>query len=790
MNRGHRGANRGRTRHASQPKTGIFATLRGFLRVKGTGTPLALVALAGAMLVFSASAFAALPDNRAYELVSPVEKGGNSYMPNLAVAAASGEQVIVDGGPANSLLSSDASWMLETRTATGWSGVQVGPPPASGTEENGFEQRSTALAAVSEDFSSFAFQTYMGLDPRDQPSPPGVRSHFREHPAEDVPTSDVYVRPSPSEPFAWASGPPAPIVKTAELRQPECIAEPFFCATNNAVFAGGSSDLRTIVWSQLAPLVAAPASLAGSPADTHQHGSEVYASTDGVDQRLVGLVPASGSECGVGLGSCVVPSCGAAMGNAIGIRSAPVFNSFAPTEGAVSGDGSQVVFTSPEPAVEREPGCHPGEIYVREGDTTTVQVSASQRTGGDPHGPRPKLYADATQEAGEIDTVFFTSSEELTNNANTGSEDQGSDLYAYSMATGKLTDITPDSNPADANGASVIAFIDASTDGSIVYFTATGVLSPEPNSQGETAQGGVSNLYVYDANTDTTRFVAPGNRIEGVRSAKEALFPKDALTSQATPDGQHLVFLSSEHITSYDNAGSAEVYLYDEASNRVVCVSCNPSSAPPSSSASLGEQMEAGGHFSAVADPYTLPPTRFVSDNGERVFFDSPDQLTPDAPPPTPGKLNVYEYENGHLYLIAPAAALATITPSGNDVFFYTADQLVAQDRDGTADTYDARVDGGFPTLAPPACSGTSCQGAPAPAPIFETPAGVTFHGASGNVPASPPPPPVKTVTKKTVKCKAGFVEKKVKSKEQCVKKPRKKAKAKKSAHTNRRAGR
>ena len=133
----------------------------------------------GALLLLTCTAFAALPDNRAYELVSPVEKGGHSYMPNLVVAAANGEQVIVDGGPANSLLSSDASWMLETRTATGWSGVQVGPPPAPGTEENSIEQRSTALAAVSEDFSSFAFQTYMGLDPRDQPSPPGVRSHFR-----------------------------------------------------------------------------------------------------------------------------------------------------------------------------------------------------------------------------------------------------------------------------------------------------------------------------------------------------------------------------------------------------------------------------------------------------------------------------------------------------------------------------------------------------------------------------------------------------------------------------------
>ena len=97
---------------------------------------------------------------------------------------------------------------------------------------------------------------------------------------------------------------------------------------------------------------------------------------------------------------------------------------------------------------------------------------------------------------------------------------------------------------------------------------------------------------------------------------------------------------------------------------------------------------------------------------------------------------NVYEYENGRVYLIAPAAKLLTSTPGGNDVFFDTIAQLVPQDTDGSPDVYDARVDGGFPVLAAPACTGTSCQGAPAPAPIFATPAGVTFNGV-GNFAAT-----------------------------------------------------
>jgi hypothetical protein len=791
---------------------------------KGSRVPTALCGLliaVVALLALTAPALAALPDNRTYEMVSPVDKGGASYLANLAVADASGERVIVDGGPANSLLSHGFSWMLESRTATGWNGVQVGPPPVPGASY--ISQRETKLVAVSQDVSSVAFSMFMGLDPRDGNSPPGVRTEtIFGLPAEDVPSTDVYVRRGPAEPFTWASGPPAPIVKTAELPQPECFTEPFYCALNGAVFAGGSSDLSTIVWSQFDPLVAPPASLPGSPADTHQHGNEVYSSTNGAGQRLVGLVPASGSECGPGPGGCVVPSCGAAMGNAS--RTGWVeAHSFAPTAGAVSGDGSQVLFTSPEPAVEGEPGCHPGEIYLREGATSTVQVSASQRTVPDPHGPQAKLYAGAAQEGERIDTVFFTASEELTNNANTGSADEGKDLYAYSLATGKLTDLTPENNTPEPQRCGEeeicpvveVKFVGSSTSGQLVYFTATSVLAAEPNSQGEKAHGGASNLYVYDANTGTTRFVAPGNGIEGVRSAQKAAGVDESvggrLTSQVTPDGRHLVFRSSEHITSDDKLSlacptrdeegkptgpgqCAEVYLYDEPGNTVVCVSCDPSGAPPTASAELPAASEVGtGPGYVRSDPWTAPAPRFVSDNGERVFFNSPDQLTLDAPPPSPPKakpgtirgsgpfeFNAYEYENGHVNLIAPAATISTVTPSGNDVFFYSYAQLVPQDRDGTVDIYDARVGGGFPALAAPVCSGTSCQGAPAPAPIFAVPPSATFNGV-GNFPL---PPATKQVPKSKPKakpkaCKRGFVKKKTK----CVRKP----KSKKAAKSNRR---
>jgi hypothetical protein len=736
-----------------------------------------------ALLALAAPALAALPDNRAYEMVSPVEKGGFVFLRDLALADPSGEHVIVDGGVHNSLLSSGLSWMLETRTATGWSGAQVGPPP--GTEASSVEQRATSLDAVSEDFSRFAFQTLMSLAPRDS-----------------GPSTDVYVREGPAGPLTWASGPPAPAIKVSEgggeLGNGECDFR-LNCIDNDATFAGASADLADVVWSQYHPPVPPPAALPGSPPDTHVYGNEVYESVNGTAQ-LVGLVPAAeGPECDPSHGSCVVPTCGAAMGNASAGKLTYWANSVgnsAPTQGAVSGDGSQVIFTSPDPGTAGVPGCAPAGIYVRAGGTSTVQASASQETGGDPSGPKKKVYAGSSEEGGRVNTVFFTSKEELTETANTGVSDEGVDLYAYTMATpsrpAELVDLTPENNTPEKKFnefgeeyESVEAiFLGSSTNGRLVYFTATSVLTGEPNSHGQTAKPGVSNLYMYEAATGHTTFIASGNGVQGPSLAGRADAHTGNLTSKVTPDGQHLVFVSSESLTTYRQEGDTEVYIYDAATNRLVCVSCNPSGAQPAASATLPQEFPEG-HEDGVEAPATLPEPRVVSDDGSRVFFSSPDQLTVEAPSPAPApppllvanelEPNVYEYEHGHIYLVAPAARLLTTTPSGNDVFFSTEAQLVPRDRDGSPDVYDARFAGGFPVLAAPACSGTSCQGVPAPSPIFATPASTTFSGV-GNF---PPPGPATTKPKPKPKaCKKGFVRRRVKKHNQCVKR----AKAKKSA--------
>ena len=301
-----------------------------------------------------------------------------------------------------------------------------------------------------------------------------------------------------------------------------------------------------------------------------------------------------------------------------------------------------------------------------------------------------------------------------------------------------------------------------------------------------------------------------------------------------TSDGTTLAFDSERSLTGYDNepvqpgagpGGSKcterngplksnepavpcrEVYLYHVESGShpptLVCVSCDPSGARPVGAAELGGQTAQGY---ATVSPLYLP--RNLSEAGGRLFFQSADPLVAHD---SNGQSDVYEWERPASPpeaakaenscaqaggCVAPISDVAgdfasnfmDASPDGDDVFIATADQLVPSDTDTRVDVYDVRVGGGFPvTPTTSVCdNGDSCKPPVSPQPsIFGAGPTETFSG-SGN-PAPPPPLPAVVRPKtKTVKCKKGFVKNK---KDKCVKaKTKKKTKAKKSAHTNRRA--
>ena len=338
-----------------------------------------------------------------------------------------------------------------------------------------------------------------------------------------------------------------------------------------------------------------------------------------------------------------------------------------------------------------------------------------------------------------------------------------------------------------AKGLGVAA---ASEDLSRVYFVSEEVL---PETSGAIA--GQSNLYLDQEGTKT--FIATAS----VTTSPQPIFH----AAQTTPDGNNLVFISTDSLTGYDNTdqftgkADSEVYLYQVGSAGPVCVSCNPSGARPQGRLAAVNGTKGIRQSAAwIAQPQLiLNSPRVISADGSRLFFNSFDPLLPRD---TNGKGDVYEWVRAgsakecaevgaELYVAASGGCLSLISsgqsPSdsefldasedGSDVFFTTNSSLLPQDP-GLVDVYDARENGGLPAPPEPPgpCQGEACQNA-APPPNDPTPASASFKGA-GNLRPTP-------------RCAKG----KVTRKRRCVSRKRKGAKKHKSkldANRNRGASR
>ena len=412
-------------------------------------------------------------------------------------------------------------------------------------------------------------------------------------------------------------------------------------------------------------------------------------------------------------------------------------------EHAISDDGSRIYWTNPAAAQEKE-------LYLREtgnGGPRTVQVDVSEAGAADPGGDGEFLSASS-----DGSRAFFTDKNRLTRNSTAnkrncfycGSERED-DLYEFNAITGRLTDLTVDNNIADVEGASVQGMLGASEDGSYVYFVARGALVSEANREGHLPISGDDNLYLTaNGRTHFIATLSPNDNSLGKPEYGSAIdwFPQEqgGRTVRVSTDGHALVFMSDASLTGYDNTDAVtgqpdeEVYEYDALSEALTCVSCNPSGTRPQGfsgiPAGTPQSLEKAFYQSHV-----------LSDDGERVFFNSQDALVPRD---TNGHQDVYEYTRGHVYLVSGGAgssgsAFMDADPKGENVFFITGEALAPQDTDQFVDLYDARVGGGFAQVAAPVCSGTGCQGVALVPPIFATPASATFAGGGNYLAPSTP---------------------------------------------------
>jgi hypothetical protein len=497
--------------------------------------------------------------------------------------------------------------------------------------------------------------------------------------------------------FGESSGGFKPLVTTA--------AAPYLHGRQKAQFVGATPDLSHVVFQSPAALTANATEAEGL--------DNLYEWTSGGGFQLVTMLPA-----GESLKESVVSLVD------LGAESED-------TSHAISDDGSRVIWSA---RVNYEQG----GLYESDMATgETVKINATQG---------PAAFQTASSNGLR---VFFTAQEPGNGNQ------AGNDLYMFDASTGEPTDLTPDHNSADPQGASVQGVLGASEDGSYVYVAATGDLAPG-------ARSGEVNLYLlhYDGTQWTTTFVSPG--VEG----QDFMYRPLESTARVSPNGRYVAFISHAKLTGYGNASEAEVYLYDASTGRLTCASCNPTGARPA---------QAGGTLPGWTpmDIYqTAYQSRYLSNEG-RLFFDSGEPLVPQD---TNGEQDVYEYEpdglgscgleSGCIYLISSGVGSSDSTfvdasASGDDVFFVAKDEIVPQDTDDAFDMYDAHVcTAAAPCFAeapatPPACtSSDACKPGPTPQPaIFGAPASATFSGA-GNAVTPASKAPVKT--QKTKKLKKG----------------------------------
>jgi hypothetical protein len=390
-------------------------------------------------------------------------------------------------------------------------------------------------------------------------------------------------------------------------------------------------------------------------------------------------------------------------------------------------------------------------LYVRLDDATTVEAASGQaRFGG--------LSADGAR------LVYLRPN--VTAPLLAGTKIPQGEIFLCPVRLGACAGPEQAREPVQVGSGEESVLVNVSAGGSHVYF-----VSPE-QLDGEEGTPGKDNLYLWDGESETVRFVAtltaadvegrakgPDTRAGGLGLwVTHALDPSPGYASGAasdpsrtTPEGSVLLFESHAKLSGYENAGRSEVYRYDSsapAGERLTCVSCNPAGAAAASDAQL--QSDFGAPFASLPPVNALAPVANLSDDGNKAFFQSAERLVNgDAD----GRIDVYEWEaqgtggckapGGCIHLVSAGRSagddyLYAATPSGRDVFFESGDLLVPEDRDSTPSLYDAREGGGFPApaLPPGECLGEACQPA-ALAPDDPTPASSSFTG-----PGNPGPEP------------------------------------------------
>jgi hypothetical protein len=657
---------------------------------------------------FRTDASAPLPDCRAYEMVSPVDKGGDDivalkspqgYAAELNQSASDGDRFTYSAETAfgDALSGPWSSQYMATRTAGGWSNHGISPPRGPVNSGGGYSQ----VARLDVEFKAFSADLCQGwiLHPTDPLLAPGaIPGYLNLYRQDNCGKAETYEALSTVEPPNTNPGKYWPGLQGVSADG------------THAIFV--ANDSLTPEAPEL-------------PDDT---GFQLYEHTGG-EVRLVSILPNGQPYAG--------PSAAGAGYAALQENRRYLLAR------AISADGARIFWTA---------GAETGPLYVRIGGKKTIAVSTGQARfrGASVTGTRAIYSLGDELFAFDVDSktttsiakgvvgvagisedaarIYFVSTQALDGDADAGEpnlylHDEGGNHYIATL--GALDTATGNAQPYSAATTSpYLLTIRVSPDGSAIAFMSQRSLTGYDQKDIATGEA-TAEVFRYDAEAQELSCVScnpsgarPISRLlkgEGSNSAYVAARLPGWLNVLFAPramsvDGDRLFFNSYDDLLPGDGNGKADVY-----------------------------QWEAPGKGDCEASDAS-----FVASSGGCLALISSGEGDQDA-------------------------SFVDASPDGEDVFFKTATGLLPQDT-GLVDIYDARVGGGFPTppLPPDPCeSGESCQSA-VPAPRLSAP-GSTAPGP-GNPPAGKQCPKGKVLQKgKCVRkpCPKGKVLRKGK----CVKK-------------------
>jgi hypothetical protein len=618
-----------------------------------------------------------LPDCRAYEQISPVDKEGAQEA--LKYAAAAGGTLPGEDGDHFMFMTNQVRW---------GAGPEAGQAPYFFTREEGRGWRMTAATAQPEaGFDKYSPQLF---------TPDLTQFAFTSTwstAGECNPVLGVN-----SKELTFEAGPPGgPYAAVASIPCNDVGGEQGWVAA--------SPDFSKLI------LGVEDRTLLG-PSTGTRSGEDLYEYTAASGLRQVN-VDSAGHTIG---------TCGARIVKGYEASAAALPAS----AHAVSADGSRVFF-------EAAPGeCSVMHLYMREAAANrTLDIGAYRFAGAnaegtevlleqlggegteshfflDETGPgtvKPAFSASTERSSGgsgsgivvsrDFDAVYVFANAQLTPEAPANSLN----VFRYDVAEGRLRFVVPLGSVGE--GSLSGGARETSPDGRYLYFRSRQVVGLPGGAKGQEGEAS-EQLYRYDS---------AENVVECVSCASP--FDPEPRLSVNNAGGS----LSSEWPTEGNPArifSSADGdYAFFETPSRLVPQDAN-GEVPPEGVTGAESERRGGTPSNDVYE------WRRVGVNGCGAVQGCLSLITPGT--------------DGYL------VSLLGTDEAGRDVFFYTSSQLVPQDDDTAGDFYDARIGGGFPTpVKQVECEGDACF-TPLAAPIDQTPASSTFQGPGNPLGSSAPP--------------------------------------------------